>query len=101
MMTRPEQIRSCKPKFLKAAQVDARVEAEGQHTHTNPTPRAQPSKAPTGPMQIQITQPAPPVDAESSMWISRSLELPVEKRNGWVLSWIVESHLPCIGFLQA
>ena len=29
---------------------------------------------------------------EEHFWITRSVNLPEEKRNGWVVAWIIESH---------
>ena len=29
---------------------------------------------------------------ENLWWISKSLHLPAERRNGWVLAWIIETH---------
>ena len=31
-------------------------------------------------------------DEETELWVTRSLNLPAERRNGWVVAWILETH---------
>ena len=53
--------------------------------HSVPVPKASYSHSSAG-----ITE----VDGQdgSQWWIARSLTLPAERRNGWVISWIIETH---------
>ena len=31
-------------------------------------------------------------DEDAELWVTRSLKLPAERRNGWVVAWILETH---------
>ena len=31
-------------------------------------------------------------DEDTELWVTRSLNLPAERRNGWVVAWILETH---------
>ena len=31
-------------------------------------------------------------DEETELWVTRSLNLRAERRNGWVVAWILETH---------
>ena len=70
----------------KAVQAKAK-QPLGQSGFTVPIPKM--ATAPVRPQQVILVEDS---DAEEELWITRSLKLPAERRNGWVVAWIIETH---------
>ena len=49
-------------------------------------------KQPMKPRQDQGMEQEDVVEDPNQWWISKSLRLPDDRRNGWVLAWIIETH---------
>ena len=87
---RPQQVKTkskgtkpAPPKPMPKAHPMARVPVAWQHKV--PVPKA--SSSSRCPDEVTVDG-----SDDSQWWIARSLSLPAERRNGWVISWIIETH---------
>ena len=71
------------PKAKALAKLRPRVLA-GYPAHASPVP-----KQPMKPRQDQGMEQEDVVEDPNQWWISKSLRLPDDRRNGWVLAWII------------
>ena len=102
MTTRPGAIQPCTPCFRPQ-----QVKTKSKGTKPAPSkPKSQAQPMARAPITWKRTVPVPKASSsrmrteevtvdgsdDSQCWIARSLSLPAERRNGWVISWIIETH---------
>ena len=82
--------RSQAPETIPKAK--AKVQARPFPPSTYPAHAIPVPKQGSTPRQIQNPAQGHAVPDPDQWWISKSLELPDDRRNGWVLAWIIETH---------